>query len=202
MRRSSRGSRVAATSAAGSSRPRAHWAPRMGLPPMATATPRAGRHHPTPATTSRATDRSRSRNSRPSPAIKEVLGITVRLDPQNFLDPNNFLDPRRRGGWELSAVAAVSERDRATQVVHARVTGAERSQPEPVLDRREDRRRVVDRVVDAGAGHARAHEQGGDPGAGTEPVVDPSRAAALAGGRDVVPLPAELVVGDDDEGVL
>ncbi len=55
-------------------------------------------------------------------------------------------------------------------------------------------------MVDAGAVEAGADQQGGDPGARTE-LVGRAVGVAQPGWRHVVPLPAELVIGDDDQSV-
>ena len=78
-----------------------------------------------------------------------------------------------------------------------------RPQAEAVLDRGHDRRRVVRGVVDRErAAQAGRDRQRRDPGRGSHLVVRAGRRRALARRRDVVPLAAELVVGDDDHRVL
>jgi hypothetical protein len=80
--------------------------------------------------------------------------------------------------------------------------GADRIEAEAVLDRREDRRRVVlGAVHDEVALEMRRDDERRDPCAGP-PLVERAVAVPLAGRRDVIPLAAELVVGDDDHRVL
>src|ERR1700712_5517120 len=79
------------------------------------------------------------------------------------------------------------------EVVHLGVSAGERRQAEAVLDRGEDRGRVVDRVVDARTLQPATEDQRRDPRA-RSPCVDLRRG-------HVVPLATELVIGHDHERV-
>src|SRR5260370_13118857 len=80
--------------------------------------------------------------------------------------------------------------------------GTQRGQAVTVLDRREDRGRVVLRVIDHKVGlQTRRDDQPGDPRAGS-PLVVRARGSTLSRRGHVVPLTAKLVVGHSDHVVL
>src|SRR6185369_17955479 len=90
-----------------------------------------------------------------------------------------------------------------SQVGHPRITAAQRIQPVCVLDRREDRRRVVRLVVDSRFGEVGADDQGRDARPRAVVIVWPvGRRGTLPGRRDVIPLATELVVSNEDERLL
>src|SRR5437762_10534776 len=92
-------------------------------------------------------------------------------------------------------------REHGGQIIHRPVARAERRQSVAVLDGRQDRGRVVLGVVDDKlSAQALRDDQRRDPRTGAPHVVRAGD-AALSGRRDVVPLAAEFVVGDDDHGV-
>ena len=98
----------------------------------------------------------------------------------------------------LRAVRVEHVRER----VHRRVARAERREAVAGLDRREHRGRVVLGVVDDEVAlQVRCDRERRDPRAGA-PLVVRAVVVALARRRDVIPLAAELVVGDEDERVL
>ena len=103
----------------------------------------------------------------------------------------------------LSVVMAVTVAEHGRQVLHLRVAFRDGLQAEAVHQCGDDRRRVVRRAVDAEpAVQARCERERRDPAARPHVVARPRRGGALAGRRDVVPLAAELVVGDDHHRVL
>src|SRR6266511_2040217 len=88
------------------------------------------------------------------------------------------------------------------QILHRSIACAERLELVPVLERRNDRRRVVlDAVDDEVILEVRREDERGDSRSRAPDIVR-SGYAALSGRRNVIPLAAELVVRDDDHGVL
>src|SRR5437763_10191448 len=89
--------------------------------------------------------------------------------------------------------------DGAGQVPYRGIAGTQRLQVVHVLDGGEDGRGVVGGAVDCEPlPQLRRDDQRRDAGTGAEAVGDPGPGRR----RDVVPLTAELVVGDDDRGAL
>src|SRR5262249_33064209 len=87
------------------------------------------------------------------------------------------------------------------EILHARVTTAERREAIAPLEGGEDRRGVVRSVIDdEGPPQVWRHDEGGDPRART-PLIVRSVAISLARRRDAVPRATELVVRHDDHGV-
>src|SRR5919199_1856825 len=78
----------------------------------------------------------------------------------------------------------------------------ERVQVIALLDRGEDRRRVVLRVVDDEVPAQERRDDEGRDARPRAPLVVRAVRVSLAGRRNVIPLPAELVVRDDDQRVL
>src|SRR4051794_8765098 len=88
------------------------------------------------------------------------------------------------------------------KVVHGRVARAERCELVAVLERRDDRRRVVLAAVDdERVLQVRRENQRRNPRSRAPDVVRPV-VVPLTGRRDVIPLTAELVVRDDHHRVL
>src|SRR4029079_5785661 len=88
------------------------------------------------------------------------------------------------------------------QVVHGDIARGERRETKSSLYGRQNRGRGVLGVVDdeVTAKERRDHQQR-NAGAGSPDVVR-ARSAALSRRGDVVPLPTELVIGDNDKCVL
>src|SRR4051794_6335118 len=90
----------------------------------------------------------------------------------------------------------------AGEVTHGCVARAERCELPVMLDRGEDRRRVVLHVVDdEGLAQVRRDDERRDARAWA-PLVMRAGLATLTRRGDVIPLPAELVVRDDEHRVL
>ena len=110
--------------------------------------------------------------------------------------------PLRGGAAKPSIFVALVCVEDVREAVHRRVARAERREAVALLDRREHRGRVVLGVVDdERALEVRAEHERRDarPGA---PLVVRAVVVALARRRHVIPLAAELVVGDEHERVL
>src|SRR5260370_6193695 len=118
---------------------------------------------------------------------------------------------RGGGGWSGPSAARLSRtrlierwkrHENVRQIVDRRVPGTQRGQAVTVLDRREDRGRVVLRVIDHKVAlQTRRDDQRGDPRAGS-PLVVRARGSTLSRRGHMVPLTAKLVVGHYDHGVL
>src|SRR4051794_14629481 len=145
------------------------------------------------------------RDSNPRPPGPQPGALPAELRPPRRPAAHMVYAPygaaRRAAPFTPPESAAASEDRR--QVLDAAVAIAHRPEPEAMLDRGHDRRRVVRRVVDREtAAQAGRDRQRRDARPRPHLVVRAACARALARGRDVVPLPAELVVGDDHHRAL
>src|SRR6266481_5966973 len=95
-----------------------------------------------------------------------------------------------RAGERVPRSRLRAERERGRQVSHAGAYTRQRLEAEPARDQLQDRRRIVERMVDIAALAEGRDDDRGNARAGSPAI----------GGRwrDVIPPPAVLVVRDDD----
>ena len=109
--------------------------------------------------------------------------------------------PRGGSGRDLSRLGSrrlvLLGGEDVREAVHGCVTSRQRRKAVALLDRREDRRRVVLRVVDDLVPTQERRDDQRRDARPRAPLVMRAGGVSLARRRDVIPLPAELVVRDD-----